>query len=151
MGPSVIGHFLEYLDIHCFYSLKDTSFLLGYAKDIMTKGNDPTGLWYTRNDETPSWALSTIKIILMAPGILLYDPEIVWDLVGLVLDRFTFNGEVQDVGPLELKEEIVRRLHQHVDWLWSPDAAFTISKEQLEFEFKLTCSLIIHLNIKSFI
>ena len=44
MGPRVIGHFLEYLDIHCFYSLKDTSFLLEYAKNIMTKGNDPTGL-----------------------------------------------------------------------------------------------------------
>ena len=77
MGPRVIGHFLEYIDIHCFYSLKDTSPLLEYAKDIMTKGNDPTGLWCTRNDEIPSWVLSTIKIILMAPGILLYDPETV--------------------------------------------------------------------------
>lgn len=151
IGPRVIGHFLQYLDIHCFYSLRDTSPLLEYAKDIMTKGNDPTGIWYTRNEETPSWALSTVKIILMCPGILLYHPETVWDLVGLMLDRYTFNGEVQDVGPLELKEEIVRRLHQHVDWLRSPDAAFTISKEQLEFEFKLRCSLIIHLNIKSFI
>ena len=51
----------------------------------------------------------------MAPGILLYDPAILRQLVEFTLDRFTFNGEVQDVGPLELKKEIVRRLHQHVD------------------------------------
>ena len=75
MGPRVISHFLEYLDIHCFYSLKDTSYLLEYAKHVITKGNDPSGVRYTRNEETPSWALSTVKIILMCPGILLYDPE----------------------------------------------------------------------------
>ena len=68
MGPRVIGHFLEYLDIHCFYSLKDTPYLLEYAKHVITKGNDPSGVWYTRNGETPSWALSTVKIILMCPG-----------------------------------------------------------------------------------
>ena len=68
MGPRAIGHFLEYLDIHCFYSLKDTPYLLEYAKHVITKGNDPSGVWYTRNGETPSWALSTVKIILMCPG-----------------------------------------------------------------------------------
>ena len=77
MGPRVIGHFLQYLDIHCFYSLRDTSPLLEYAKNVITKGNDPTGIWYTRNEETPSWALSTVKMILMCPGTLLYDPETV--------------------------------------------------------------------------
>ena len=75
MGPRVIGHFLEYLDIHCFYSLKDTLYLLEYAKHVITKGNDPSGVGYTINEETPSWALSTVKIILMCPSILLYDPE----------------------------------------------------------------------------
>ena len=134
-----------------FFSLKDKSYLLEYAKHVITKNNDPSGVWYTTNEETPYWALSPVKIILMCPGILLYDPETVWDLVGLMLDSFTFNREVQDVGNLELKEEIVRRLHQHADWLWSPDAAFTLSKERIEFEFKLTSSLIMYLNIKSFI
>ena len=60
----------------------------------------------------------------MCPGILLYDPETVWNLVGLTLDRFTFNREVQDAGLLELKEEIVDTLHNRADWLWGPDAAF---------------------------
>ena len=35
MGPRVIGHFLQYLDIHCFYSLRDTSPLLEYAKKTL--------------------------------------------------------------------------------------------------------------------
>ena len=147
MGPRVIGHFLEYLDIHCFYSLKDTSPLLEYAKEIITKGNDPTGIWYTRNEETPSWTLSTVKIILMCPGILLFDPEILQQLVGFTLDRLTFNGELQDVGIPELKEEIVNTLHEHADFLWDPevDAGY---KGLLDFQLKLTASLIIHLNIK---
>ena len=68
MGPRVIGHFLEYLDIHCFYSLKDTLYLLEYAKHVSTKGNDPSGVGYTINEETPSWALSTVKIILITPA-----------------------------------------------------------------------------------
>jgi len=55
---------------------------------------------------------------------------------------------VQDVGLPELKEEIVRKLYEHADWLWDPDAAFVLGKERLEFEFKLTSSLIIYLNIK---
>ena len=52
----------------------------------------------------------------MAPGILLYDPEILQQLVEFTLDRFTFNGEVQNVGLLELKEEIVNTLHEHADF-----------------------------------
>ena len=47
----------------------------------------------------------------MASGLPLYDLETVRELVGLILDRFTFNGEVQDAGLPELKEEIVRRLY----------------------------------------
>jgi len=70
------------------------------------------GIRYTRNAETLSWALSTVKIILMASGLPLYDLETVRELVGLILDRFTFNGEVQDAGLPELKEEIVRRLYE---------------------------------------
>ena len=68
MGPRVIGHFLEYLDIHCFYSLKDTSYLLEYAKHVITKGNDPSGVWYTRNEKTPSWPSALLKLFLCAPA-----------------------------------------------------------------------------------
>ena len=53
----------------------------------------------------------------MAPGRLLYDPETLRQLVEFTLDRFTFNGKVQDVGLLELKEEIVNTLHEHADFL----------------------------------
>ena len=38
MGPRFIGHFLEYLDIHWFFSLKDNSYLLKYAKHVITNG-----------------------------------------------------------------------------------------------------------------
>ena len=72
---------------------------------------------YTRNEETSSWVLTTVKIILMAPGILFYDPEILRQLVEFTLDRFNFNREVQDVGLLELKEEIVNTPHEHADFL----------------------------------
>ena len=117
MGPRVIGHFLEYLDIHCFFSLKDNFIFIKICQTRYYKWYDPSGLWYTRNEETPSWALTTVKIILMDLGILLYDPEILRQLVEFTLDRFTFNGEVQDVGLLELKEEIVNTLHEHADFL----------------------------------
>ena len=98
-----------------FFSLKDKSYLLEYAKHVITKDNDPFGVQYTPNEEISSWALSTIKIILMYPGILLYDPKIVRQLVELTLDGFTFNGQVQDVGLPELKEEIVRTLPERAD------------------------------------
>ena len=119
MGPRFIGHFLEYLNIHCFYSLKDTLYLLEYVKHVITKGNDSSGVWCTRNEETPSWALSTVKIILIYPGILLYDPETVRQLVEFTLDRFTFNGQVQNLGLPELKEEIVHTLHEIPKFLWT--------------------------------
>ena len=99
------------------FSLKDKSYLLEYAKYVITKDNDPFGVWYTTNEETSSWALNTVKIILMYPGILLYDPETVRQLVEFTLDRFTFNGQVQNLGLPELKEEIVHTLHEHADFL----------------------------------
>ena len=77
-----------------FFSLKDKSYLLKYAKHVITKDNDPFGVWYTTNEETPSWILSTVKIILICPGILFYDPKTVRQLVEFTLDRFTFNGQV---------------------------------------------------------
>ena len=83
----------------------------------------------------------------MYPGILLYDPAILRQLVEFTLDRFTFNRELQDVGIPELKEEIVNTLHEHADFLWDPevDAGY---KNLLDFQLKLTASLIIPLNIK---
>ena len=92
MRPSVIGDFLGALNFSCFSSLKDKSYLLEYAKYVIPKDNDPSEVWYTTNEETPSWALSTVKIIFMCPGILLYDPEPVRQLVEFTLDKFTFNG-----------------------------------------------------------
>ena len=92
MRPSVIGDFLGALNFSCFSSLKDKSYLLEYAIHVITKDNDPFGVWHTTNEETPSWALSTVKIIFMCPGILLYDPEPVRQLVEFTLDKFTFNG-----------------------------------------------------------
>ena len=50
-----------------FLSLKDKSYLLEYAKHVITKDNDPSGVWCTTNEETPSWTLSTVKLILMCP------------------------------------------------------------------------------------
>ena len=72
---------------------------------------------YTTNEETPSWALSAVKTILMCPGILLYDPKTVRQLVEFNLDRFTFDGQVQNIRLPELKEKIVHALHEHVDIL----------------------------------
>ena len=59
-----------------------------------------------------------VKIIFMAPALLLYDPEILRQLVEFTLDRFTFNGEVQDVGLPELKEEIINTLHEHTNFFY---------------------------------
>ena len=130
-----------------FFSLKDKSYLLEYAKHVITKNNDPSGVWYTTNEETPYWALSPVKIILMCPGILLYDPETVRQLVEFNLDRLTFNGQVQDIGLPELKEEIVLMLHEHPDFLRNPEGPADY-RGLIDFQFKLTSSLIIHLNIK---
>ena len=51
-----------------FFDLKDKSYLLEYAKHVITKDNDPFGVGYTINEETSSWALSTVKIILITPA-----------------------------------------------------------------------------------
>ena len=56
----------------------------------------------------------------MYPGTLLYDPETVRQLVEFTLDKFTFNGQVQDLGLPELKEETVHTLHEHADFLGDP-------------------------------
>ena len=130
-----------------FFSLKDKSYLLEYAKHVITKDNDPFGVRHTTNEETPSWALSTVKFIFMYPGMLLYDPETVRQLVEFTLDRFTFNGQVQDIGLPELKGEIVQTLHEHADFLWDPEVP-TDYKGLIDFQFKLISSLTIHLNIK---
>ena len=63
------------------------------------------------------------------------------------LDRFTFNREVQDVGLPELKEETVNTLHEYADFLWDPEVPADY-KGLIDFQFKLTASLIIPLNIK---
>ena len=44
-----------------FFRLKDKPYLLEYAKHVITKNNNPSAVWYTTNEETPSWALSTVK------------------------------------------------------------------------------------------
>ena len=92
-----------------FFSLKDKSYLLEYAKHVITKDNDLSGVWYTTNEETTSWVLSTVKIILMCPGIPLYDLETVPLLVEFTLDGIMLNGQVQDLGFFELKYEMYGR------------------------------------------
>ena len=67
------------------------------------------GIRYTRNAETLSWALSTVKIILMAPSLLLYDLETLRNLVGLILDRFTFNRKCRMLGSPNLKRRLYIR------------------------------------------
>ena len=92
MGPSVIDYFLKYLDFSCFFSLKDKSYLLEYEKHVIIKDNNSSGVWSTTNEETPSWVLSTGKIIFICPGILPYDLETVRLLIEFTLDSITLNG-----------------------------------------------------------
>ena len=68
-------------------------------------------------------------------------------LVEFTLDRLTFNGQVQDSGLPELKEEIVHTLHEHANFLRDPEVPADY-KGLIDFQFKLTSLLIIHLNIK---
>ena len=81
-----------------------------------------------------------LKLFLL-PGILLYDPETVRQLVEFTLDRFTFNGQVQNLGLPELKEEIVLMLHEHPDFLRNPEGPADY-RGLIDFQFKLTSSLI---------
>ena len=63
----------------------------------------------------------TIKILLMCPGLFMYGPEIITQLVGFTLDNFTELGQVlTNVGPSALKEEIVKRLEEHIEFLEDP-------------------------------
>ena len=89
-------------------------------------------------------------MILMHPAILLYDLETVWLLVEFTLDDITlFNGQVQDLGLSELKYEIVGTAHDHIEYLENPEIAAECEyKGLLDFQFKLTPSLLIHLNKK---
>ena len=65
--------------------------------------------------------MTTIKILLMCPGLFMYDPEIITQLVGFTLDNFTELGQVlTNVGPSALKEEIVKRLEEHIEFWKTP-------------------------------
>ena len=68
MGPRVIGHFLEYLDIHCFYSLKDTLYLLEYAKHVITKSNDLSGVRSLEMSKPLLGPSAPLKLFLCAPA-----------------------------------------------------------------------------------
>ena len=65
--------------------------------------------------------MTTVKIILMCPDLLMYDPEIITQLIGFTLDNFTELGQVLTNGQHSaLKEEIVKRLEEHIKFLESP-------------------------------
>ena len=75
-----------------FFNLKDDSQLLKYGKYVITHNSDPDGPWYRSSEEAPSSHMTTVKVILMYPGLLRYDPEITTQLIGFTLDNFTELG-----------------------------------------------------------
>ncbi len=88
-------------------SLKDDSQLLKYKKYVITHNSDPDDPWYRSSEEAPSWHMNAVKIILVCPGLLMYDPEIIPQLIGFTLNNFTELGQVlTNVEPSALKEEL---------------------------------------------
>ena len=57
----------------------------------------------------------------MWPDPLIDDPEIITQLIGFTLDNFTELGQVlTNVEPSALKEEIVKRFEEHIEFLEDP-------------------------------
>ena len=55
--------------------------------------------------------MTTVKTLLMYPDLLMCDLEIITQLIGFTLDKFTeLVQELTNVGPSALKEEIVKGL-----------------------------------------
>ena len=74
---------------------------------------------------------------------LMYNPEIVRQLVKFTLDNFIFNRQVQEMfGLSELKYEIVRTLHEHIEFSKNPEID-TKYKGLWDFQLKLTSTLLI--------
>ena len=87
----------------------------------------------------------------MCPAPLLYEPEVVKEILETILNDFTGLGQVStNVEPAALKTEIVRRVDSHKDFLESPNAVGVLNKERLQFELKLTSSILIHLHGQNF-
>ena len=89
-------HKLFFVILRLFYvfSLKGGSQLLKYGKYVITHNSDPDGPWYRSSEEAFSSDITTVKTFLMCPGLLMYDPEIIPQLIGFTLNNFTELGQV---------------------------------------------------------
>ncbi len=149
LRPAVISNSLSYLDYSMFFNLKEGSQSLKYGKYIITRNSDPDSSWYRSSEETLSLYITTVKIILVCPGLLMYDPEIITQLVGFTLDNFTELGQVlTNVKPSALKEEIVKRLEDPIGFLENPEIGAR-RKGLFDFQVKLTSSLLPYLSGKN--
>ena len=100
LKPKTRHHKLFFVILRLFYvfSLKGGSPLLKYGKYVITHNSDPDGPWSRSSEESFSWYITTVKIILMCPNLLMYDPEIITQLIGFTLDNFTKLGQVLTNG-----------------------------------------------------
>ena len=65
--------------------------------------------------------MTTVKIILMCPGLLMYDPEIITQLSGFTLADFTELGQVlANCGAFRIERRNCKRLEEHIGFLEDP-------------------------------
>ena len=74
IDPPTMNHFIRYIDRAIFSILKDNSFLLEHAKQIITEDRHLGQPWYVSHEDSPSWPILTIKAILISPTFLLHEP-----------------------------------------------------------------------------
>ena len=74
IDPPTMNHFIRYIDRAIFSILKDNSFLLEHAKQIITEDRHLGQPWYVSHEDSPSWSILTIKAILISPTFLLHEP-----------------------------------------------------------------------------
>lgn len=74
IDPPTMNLFIRYIDRAIFSILKDNSFLLDHAKQIITEDRHLGQPWYVSHEDSPSWSILTIKAILISPTFLLHEP-----------------------------------------------------------------------------
>ena len=146
-----MNHFIRHIDRAIFSILKDNSFLLEHAKQIITEDRHLGQSWYVSHEDSPSWSILTIKAILISPTFLLHEPWRIGQLLNLVLDDFTVLGEVStNVGSAALKERILRVLVDHKDNFLLDPTIDIGHKGLYNMQLKLTSFIITHLQGKNF-
>ena len=92
MGPSIMGHFLEYLDVSCFLVLKISLIYQNTKNTLSLKITTHLGCGLPQMRRSLLGSSAPVKLFFICPGILPYDLETVRLLIEFTLDGITLNG-----------------------------------------------------------